>query len=64
MENQNWITIRDAAKQIGVHQNTIRNWILRGDLKAERIGRIIRVRQSNLDALFTPFVGGGHGVWK
>jgi excisionase family DNA binding protein len=57
-------TIPQAAEQLQVHPNTIRNFILRGDLKAERIGRLIRIRQANIDALLTPFVGGGQGVWK
>jgi excisionase family DNA binding protein len=57
-------TIKQAATQLQVHQNTIRNLILRGDLKAERIGRLIRIRQANIDALLTPFAGGEFGVWK
>jgi excisionase family DNA binding protein len=57
-------TIPQAAAQLQVHPNTIRNFILRGDLKAERIGRLIRIRQANIDALLTPFVGGEFGVWK
>jgi excisionase family DNA binding protein len=62
--SSNLVTIKQAAEQLQVHQNTIRAWILRGDLKAERVGRIIRIRQANLDALFTPFVGGEFGVWN
>ena len=57
-------TIKQTAAQLQVSQNTIRNWILRGDLKAERVGRLIRIRQANIDALLTPFVGGEFGVWK
>lgn len=57
-------TIKDAAKQLKVSPNTIRNYILRGELKAERIGKLIRIRQANIDALLTPFVGGEFGVWK
>jgi excisionase family DNA binding protein len=57
-------TIKQTAAQLQVSQNTIRNMILRGDLKAERIGRLIRIRQANIDALLTPYVGGQFGVWK
>jgi excisionase family DNA binding protein len=57
-------TIKETAAQLKVHQNTIRNMILRGDLKAERIGRLIRIRQASIDALLTPYVGGEFGVWK
>jgi excisionase family DNA binding protein len=65
--NQNpshWLTINEAAEQLKVHPNSIRNYLLRGDLKAERIGKLIRIRQANIDALLTPFVGGENGVWK
>lgn len=57
-------TIKQTAAQLQVSQGTIRNWLLNGTLKAERIGRLIRIRQANIDALLTPFVGGEFGVWK
>jgi excisionase family DNA binding protein len=57
-------TIKEAAAQLKLHPNTIRNMILRGDLEAERVGRLIRIRQANIDALLTPYVGGEFGVWK
>jgi excisionase family DNA binding protein len=59
-----WLTIKEAAAQLKLHPNTIRNMLLRGDLEAERIGRLIRIRQANIDALLTPYVGGEFGVWK
>jgi excisionase family DNA binding protein len=62
--NKRFLTIREAAELLTVHENTIRNLIARGDLKAERIGKgIIRIRQAELDALFTPYVAGEFGVW-
>lgn len=68
MENINQddrLSINKAAELVGVHPNTIRNLLIRGELNGERIGkRIIRIRKSDLDALFTPFVGGEFGVWK
>jgi excisionase family DNA binding protein len=58
------LSIRQSAELLGVSENTIRNYLIRGELHAERIGkRIIRIRKSDLDALFTPFVGGEFGVW-
>lgn len=60
-----WLTVRDAAEKVGVHTNTIRNKIATGELKASRIGlRIIRIAPSDLDALFTPVIGGEFGVWN
>lgn len=59
-----YFTIAQTAEKLQVSPNTIRNLITRGDLKAERIGRSIRIRNENLEALLTPFVGGEFGVWK
>jgi excisionase family DNA binding protein len=59
-----YFTIAQTAEKLQVSPNTIRNLITRGDLKAERIGRIIRIRKENLDALLTPYSGGEFGVWK
>jgi excisionase family DNA binding protein len=57
-------TIPQAADKLQLHPNTIRNLITRGDLKADRIGRSIRITSENLEALLTPFAGGEFGVWK
>lgn len=62
--NIDLLTIKQVASKLQMHPNSIRNLILRGDLKAERIGRSIRIRNENLEALLTPFVGGEFGVWK
>jgi excisionase family DNA binding protein len=59
------VTIKDAAQRCGVHPNTIRNLILRGELPAIRIGaRIIRINTADLDAVFTPYQGGEYGTWN
>lgn len=58
------LTIKQAAGKLQLHPNSIRNLILRGDLKAERIGRSIRIRNENLNAVLTPYSGGEFGVWK
>ena len=58
------ITIEHAAQRVGVHKNTIWNWIKRGQLPAQRIGaRIVRVSAADVDALFTSYVGGEFGQW-
>ena len=62
--NTDLLTIKEAAEKLKLSKNTIRNLILRGDLKAERIGRSIRIRDENLNALLTPYAGGEFGVWK
>lgn len=58
-------TISETAEKLKLSKNTIRNLITRGDLKAERIGRSIRITNENINALLTPYSGGGQfGVWK
>lgn len=58
------LTINESAEYLKLSPNTIRNFILRGTLKAERVGRSIRIQKANIDALLTPYVGGEFGVWK
>jgi excisionase family DNA binding protein len=42
-EGRRWISCREAATYIGVHEMTIRDWISRGLVPSCRIGRCIRV---------------------
>lgn len=51
----------EAAEYLGVTDRTIRNYIARGNLRAERIrgSRLIRIRQSDLDALMRPVPSAG-----
>ena len=59
-----FFTIRQAAHYLAVHPNTIRNLMLRGELRAERIGaRIVRLRKADVQALLTPYRGGEYGIW-
>lgn len=59
------LTIAQAAENLNVHKNTIRNLIQRGDLSAVRIGRnIIRIPAGEVQALATPYVSGVYGVWS
>jgi excisionase family DNA binding protein len=63
--NAELYSVRTAAEKLKVHPNTIRNLIKSGDLKAERIGsKIIRIKSTDLEALFTPVEGGQFGIWK
>ncbi len=44
----NFMTINQAAKFLKLHPNTIRNFIVRGQLPAYRIGRTIRIDEHDL----------------
>lgn len=60
-----YISIKQASTLTGLHANTIRTYIRLGKLKAVRIGaRVIKIEQTELENLFTPYVGGEFGVWS
>ena len=45
-----YCTIKEVAEIVGVHSNTVRNWIDNGDLKAYKLGKVIRIRKEDLEA--------------
>jgi excisionase family DNA binding protein len=58
-------SVKTAAQEYGVHENSIRNWILEGRLKAVRIGaHIVRIEAAELAKLSTPYVGGEYSPWN
>lgn len=44
------VSLQEAAELIGVHVNTVRREINRGNLAAVRIGRVLRVRVAEIHA--------------
>ena len=59
------LPIAESAAIAKVHVNTIRNLIAKGELPALRIGsRIIRIRRSDLETLFTQYTPGEYGIWR
>jgi excisionase family DNA binding protein len=47
-----WVSIRQTADHLGLHDRTVRRYISRGLLKARRIGpRLIRVERESLLSL-------------
>lgn len=42
------LTIKDAAKYLKVHWQTVRSYIKRGDLRVLRVGRFIRIREREI----------------
>lgn len=47
--SKEFITVKEAASLLGVAELTVRNYITQGNLKAERIGRRIRIRKIDID---------------
>jgi len=48
--NETYLTVAEVAELLKLNQQTVRNWIDRGELPAVRVGsRRVRIRQSDLD---------------
>ena len=45
------LTVAEIAQILKLNQQTVRNWIDQGTLPALRVGRRVRVRRSDFDAL-------------
>jgi len=46
-----FLTVDEVAQTLRLNPQTVRNWIDRGSLRAIRVGRRARIRQSDLDEL-------------
>jgi len=45
------IRVHEAAERLGVHENTVYAWIETGRIPYVRLGRMVRLRPSVVDAL-------------
>ena len=48
---EEFLTVADVARILRLNQQTVRNWIDQGSLPALRVGRRVRVRRFDFDAL-------------
>ena len=46
-----YLTVREVAELLRVSDLTVRRWIWAGKLPATRVGRVLRIRQSDLERL-------------
>ena len=47
---QTWLSVERIARELDVSEETVRNWIRRGQLKAYKFGRDYRIKQTDFDA--------------
>lgn len=54
--DRRWLSQAQAAEYLGVTDRTIRSYVARGTLKANRVrgSRLIRIDRAELDALMRP----------
>jgi excisionase family DNA binding protein len=60
MNAEKLLTPEDAAKALLVKSDTLRGWLRTGKLKGVKVGRLWRVRESDLEA----FLQGGEAKEK
>ena len=53
METEKLLTVKDAAKVLLVKPTTIRKWLKASKLKGMKMGRLWRVRESELEAFLS-----------
>ena len=53
------LTVREVAERLRVHPITVRRHIKAGRLQAVRVGRSVRVRESDLEAFLRPEIAPG-----
>lgn len=44
------LKIREAAIRLGAHPNTVRRLIARGELPAFRLGRVVRIKEADVES--------------
>lgn len=48
---ESFLTVAEVAQILRLNQQTVRNWIDAGTLPATRVGRRVRIKQSDLDLI-------------
>jgi excisionase family DNA binding protein len=48
-ENEKWSSIDEIAEHLQVHKDTIRLWIKRGEIPANKVGKLWRFKISEVD---------------
>ncbi|MCD7739653.1 MAG: helix-turn-helix domain-containing protein [Lachnospiraceae bacterium] len=49
VRQENWISLEEAATYMGVTKDTVRNWIKKTDIPAQKIGKQWKFKISELD---------------
>lgn len=53
-EIDEWLTLKQAAELVGVTPRTVQNWIKNDKIKGYQVVGRIRVKRSDVDALYQP----------
>ncbi len=59
---ETFLTVAEVAEMLKLNQQTVRNWIDQGSLPALRVGRRVRIKQSDLQRILDEsYSSGGAG---
>ncbi len=60
---ESYLTVAEVAQKLQLNQQTVRNWIDQGSLRALRVGRRVRIKRSDFERLLAEGYtnGGGSG---
>jgi putative molybdopterin biosynthesis protein len=56
---EEYLTVAEVARNLKLNQQTVRNWIDRGELPALRVGRRVRIKRSDYDRYLSDGYNGG-----
>lgn len=51
MSLRKFYSVKECAEILGIHEQTVRQMILRNELEAVYVGRVIRIPESSIDDL-------------
>ena len=54
MPGDELLTVAEVAQLFKLNQQTVRNWIDRGELPSVRVGRRVRIRWADVEAFMEP----------
>jgi excisionase family DNA binding protein len=54
MPSDQLLTVAEVAQLYKLNQQTVRNWIDRGELSCVRVGRRVRIRWEDMEAFMEP----------
>jgi excisionase family DNA binding protein len=57
-----FLTVAEVAETLKLNQQTVRNWIDRGELPAVRVGRRVRIKRADFDRLLDEGYSAGAGA--
>jgi excisionase family DNA binding protein len=56
---EEYLTVAEVAANLKLNQQTVRNWIDRGELPALRVGRRVRIKRSDYERYLDDGYNGG-----